>query len=141
MSNVVSVVIIFDTCFQIVFFRYGTNTGGMFVRPADNYTNGASVQYDGLNGQLAYWMGRPDKYKPCIVQVDDCVSSQLVDLAIRWGQSNSTTVLCFGLCCCLDIVAIKQSACNVTWLMFLNVFKFSRMSCMSKAKTVACIQL
>ncbi len=63
--------------------KHGTNTGGMFIRPATSYTNGASVQYMGVNQQWIYWLGRPDVYKVNIISVDDFVSSNAVDVAIQ----------------------------------------------------------
>lgn len=62
--------------------RNGTNTQGMYARPAENYTNGGSVHYRGANAMLPYWIARPQRYKTNIFYVDDFPTSTVVDTAI-----------------------------------------------------------
>ena len=68
----------------------------MFVRPADNYTNGASVQYMGMNDMWSYWIARPNIYKPNILSIDDTVSSSTADVAIRLYKIISQKNLTLG---------------------------------------------
>ena len=63
--------------------RYGTNSGGMLVRPKDLYTNGESINYYGMNNQWEMLFSKPHIYKPNIIYVDDFGSTTLVDWAIR----------------------------------------------------------
>ena len=61
----------------------GTNLLGMYARPPENYTNGASVHYRGVNDMLPYWVARPHKFKMNIIYVDAFQSSTIVDTAIQ----------------------------------------------------------
>jgi hypothetical protein len=60
----------------------GTNTLGMRARPPQNYTNGASIHYSGINDMLLYWLVRPQRYKVNIIYTDSFESSSIVDTAI-----------------------------------------------------------
>ena len=68
--------------------RYGTNTVGMWARPMDIYTNGASVHYGGNNNMLRHWIARPDLYKPNIIGTDDFLSSTFVQTAISANSGD-----------------------------------------------------
>ena len=63
--------------------KNGTNTLGMYARPAENYTNGASVHYRGVNEMLPYWIARSQRYKMNIIYVDDFPTSTFVETAIQ----------------------------------------------------------
>ena len=68
--------------------RYGTNTDGMRARDPDDYTNGASVHYSGMNDMLRHWLARPDVYKPNIIYVDDFTTSTFVTTAIAYNKGE-----------------------------------------------------
>jgi hypothetical protein len=61
----------------------GTNTLGMRARPPQNYTNGASVHYSGVNDMLPYWLARPQRS-----YTDSFESSSIVDTAISANLSQ-----------------------------------------------------
>ena len=61
----------------------GTNTGGMWERVPQYYSNAGSTHYWGNGAMQRYWLARPDVYKNNFFSTDDSERSILVDLAIQ----------------------------------------------------------
>ncbi|XP_077994871.1 uncharacterized protein LOC144448481 [Glandiceps talaboti] len=59
-----------------------TNSLGMNARDPKRYSSIGSVQFEGSDHMIRYWLARPNKYKPNMIEVDDFVNSNVVSLAI-----------------------------------------------------------
>ena len=72
----------------ITMAREGTNSEGMRARHPENYSNGASVDYSGVDAMLHHWLARPGLYKVNSIYVDAFQASKVVDICIAANKGE-----------------------------------------------------